>query len=165
MRYWYTKVTKLRFWTRFWYRMYSIIGKPIDGYDAEQGCGCGAGVGVGVGVARSRGNEPGVGVGADQAALTPTLERLLRFVASLAHAAIRICCLSWKYILKMFCFFVNNNFWHLYKNFVAAYIQHHMSVSLFTLGKSEEPDFPPPPLDASVASQWFVFQICPFVLI
>ena len=41
--------------------------------------GCGVGVGVGVGVARSRGSEPGVGVGvgADQAALTPTPERLL----------------------------------------------------------------------------------------
>ena len=36
-----------------------------------QGCG----VGAGVGVAGSRGNEPGVGVGVDQIALTPTPER------------------------------------------------------------------------------------------
>ena len=37
----------------------------------NQGCG------VGVGVARSRGNVPGAGVGVDQTALTPTLERFV----------------------------------------------------------------------------------------
>ena len=43
------------------------------------------GYGVGVRVARSRGNEPKVGVGNDHAALTPTKEHLLEFVASLAY--------------------------------------------------------------------------------
>ena len=76
------------------------------------GSGCGylykiCGVGVGVGVARSRGNEPGVGVGvgADQAALTPTPERLLKFAASLAHPVMRICCLSGNKFWKYFAFF------------------------------------------------------------
>ena len=39
--------------------------------------GCGVGVRAGVGVARSRGNHPGVGVGVDQIASTPTPERFV----------------------------------------------------------------------------------------
>ena len=101
----------------------------------KQGCGVGVGVGVArsrgnepgvrVGVARSRGNEPGVGVGvgADQAALTPTPERLLKFVkfaASLSHAVMRICCLSRNKFWKCFAFFSTTTVGLLYHNFVAA---------------------------------------------
>ena len=59
------------------------INRPLSKYRVAINHGCG--VGVEVGVALSRGNESGVGVGADQAALTPTPELLLKFVASLAQ--------------------------------------------------------------------------------
>ena len=72
-------------------------------------------------------------------ASTPTPERLLEFVASLAYV-IENLLPFWNKIWSILCIFLSNkNFWTLYNNnFVAGCRQRHLSAGLFTFGKSED---------------------------